>query len=36
MITVGSGRWGLHPKSEIPDQLTGNGRNLIIEWTAQL
>jgi hypothetical protein len=36
MITVDSGRWGLHPQSEIPDQPISGGRKLTIEWTTGL
>jgi hypothetical protein len=36
MIAAGSRGWGLHPKSEIHDRSTGNGRKLTVERTAQL
>jgi hypothetical protein len=36
MITVDFAPRGLHPRSEIRDQLAGHGRALTVEWAAQL
>ena len=36
MITADTRPGGVHPKSEIPDQPSGDGRTLTAEWTARL